>query len=137
MRRCIGLGGRRMRRSGRMTQLGAALQQEWWKERAARVEVHRVRIQMELARMRPPSPGKPSPVYCHGLRQRFDSMHEAARFTHRTAANIRRAVETGGRCAGYRWRISRSPRSRCASPSVPREGKKNVRITRSRRIARK
>jgi len=117
-----------------MCELGSVLQQEWWKERAARVEAHRVRIQMHLAPMYPPSPGKRSPVYCYGLRQRFDSMHEAARYTHRTAANIRRAVETGGRCAGYRWRISRSPRFRAAQ--LPRQKRKNVRSVRGRRISR-
>jgi len=134
MQRRIGLGGRRMRQSGRMCELGSVLQQEWWKERAARVEAHRVRIQMHLAPMYPPCPGKRSPVYCWGLRQRFDSMHEAARFTHRTAANIRRAVETGGRCAGYRWRISRSPRLRTAQ--VQRRDTKNHRANRARRIGR-
>lgn len=134
MQRRIGLGGRRMRRSGRMCELGSVLQQEWWKERAARVEAHRVRIQIHLAAMRPACPGRPSPVYCHGLRQRFDSMHEAARFTHRTAANIRRAVETGGRCAGYRWRMSRSPRTRTAQ--VPRRSKKGSRNAWGRRISR-
>lgn len=134
MQRRIGLGGRRMRQSGRMCELGSVLQREWWKERAARVEAHRVRIQMHLAPTNPPCPGKRSPVYCWGLRQRFDSMHEAARFTHRTAANIRRAVETGGRCAGYRWRISRSPRLRAAH--LPREKRKNVRSVRGRRISR-
>lgn len=135
MQRRFGLGGRRVRRIGRMVDLGAMLQQQWWNERAARVEAHRLRIQMHLAPMHPPCPGRRSPVYCFGLRQRFDSMHEAARFTHRTAANIRRAVETGGYCAGYRWRISRSPRLRTAQ--LPRQEKKNGRITRIKRIGRK
>ena len=134
MQRRIGLGGRRMRRIGRMCELGAMLQQQWWADRAARVEAHRVRIQMHLAATRSSSPGKPSPVYCYGLRQRFDSMHEAARFTQRTAANIRRAVETGGRCAGYRWRISRSPRLRTAQ--LPRQKRKDVRGVRGRTIGR-
>lgn len=115
-----------------MRRIARAIQRDWWQQRAQRIEAHRQRIQSHLQARRRVRAGMSNPVFCIGLSKQFVSMHEAARFTRRNTSNIRRAVVTGGLCAGYRWRSSRSPR-RIRGRRVVRKRIQNTRGTRMRR----